>query len=391
MPDTFKPVRIFISDLHVALRGVNDPSLLREEARFLGTADGYRAAYAAGAARSVGEVTLVPPAEEELLENRFLAPYLNLFDAQPDPWLLQLPFVCDAPGPALRLSVPELGLSTPVRRFGWVWPCGWGYNLEIELDAEITSDRLLRLTQILRDRGIPGPFVEEGGNTPLGVSDVFRPLSERLAAALYDPSPGTVPTVDANYVIGVADPAGGARPYLDRSGAGNHLPSNLRQRLHSLLEGRNVTPTELAALEGGLTWQYPDPEPEHPPRMVLSSLTGNDFLLTRFERGTLVVATDNIASGELSLRQFHCLAANVRTAWQQLLLLAYTVENAGRRKLLGNAAILALAEQAQALLNSLPEGGHFFARRLSSSRHGAIDSARRRELKPPAPAAGAKA
>ena len=381
MLERLEAAELFVSDLHVVMRAVNDPASLRPEAAPFGSPGAYRAAYAVGP-RAIGRLAVRPLRRRELARNRFWSAYAGLWPAAPDPWLLQLPMLATAEELALELAAPELGEPGPVSCTVLLWPTGWATTLNLRFPGGVDAAALRQLSASIRGPEAGSPLRLNG--QPANVSRVFRAAAQLVTAEIFNVRVDTSPTVAASYVAALAGQPDDARQYLGPE----NLPTRVRGELHSLLSGRPTELRELATIERSAAGaaRAADGAVGGQPEMRLTPLSGRDFGLTRLEFGTLLNLTDNFNNGAMGPQRMHCLAGNVRLAWLQGLLLAWVVNEAAElAKASGGAvpgAVLELGVSAQTMLERMGRSPHLFSREVASGRHATVRLALGRKLSP---------
>jgi hypothetical protein len=341
MLEAFDPVEIFISDLHVLPGGVANPAgTFRPAAAFLGDPAAYAARYA-DRAPIAGIPELRPMGRRRLARlNLFWAAYRHLSPFNPGPWELLLPLIWEDRKLEVRLVVPELGLDLPVAVRTVVWPTGWSTSLEIRLADAVTRETALALSAVLRATQDRKPFVLAGQPGP--ASQVFRHVGKRIASALLLDADTGGPTIAAWYVLAVADASRTAAQY-------GSLTIPQRQAVHQLLLGKAGAAQQAALKNEG----------------KLTRIAESDFAVTHPDHGTVLCLTELADDPDFVERGFHCFAANVRTAWAQMLMLAHfvgQVTNGGKQN---DPRVGPLAASARQILTQAQAGAkHFFTREL---------------------------
>jgi hypothetical protein len=338
MLETLHPVEILISDLHVRPGGVADPdAAFRPGFGFLGDAAAYAARYAVKAPIE-GAPELRPMGRRRLTRwNRFWAAYRHLNPFSQSPWLLFLPLVWEDPKLEVRLVVPELGVDLPVTVKALVWPTGWSTSLEVRMDGEVSRETALALAGVLRAGKEQAPFAA-GGKTG-AASMVFQLVGGRIASRLLQDA-DTSPTVSARYVVAVADASRKAAQYTALE-----LPE--RQAVHQLLLGKAPAAQQAALKNEG----------------VRVNFDVADFGIIHPDHGAVLCLTSMSASSAFVDEGFHCLAANARTAWVQMPMLAHFAEQAADHA--DDPRVGPLLKSARTILRQAQKGAsHLFTREL---------------------------
>jgi hypothetical protein len=346
MLETLDPVEIFISDLHLHLGGLTKPAAtFRPAAAFLGDAKQYDARYAVKAPIE-GIPRLRPMGHRRLTRwNLFWAAYQKL-NATDSPWKLFLPLVWEDPTLEVRLVAPAVGLDLPVTVKALVWPIGWSTSLEVRLPGPVSRAAAAELAGMLRATKEQTPFLSGGKAGP--ASMVFKLVQHRLGGALLDPERANNP-VRAHYVVAVADQTRKAEPY-------GSLDVEEREAVNQLVLGK----ADLAhrAVKTKVT------------RFPIDSL---DFAIIHPDHGSVLCLTGLSGIPGFVDEGFHCFAANARTAWVQMLMLAYFMT--GSADLADHATVGPLVNSARSILRQVQTGNasHFFTRELCKA-HPTIDT-----------------
>ncbi|MCP5058227.1 MAG: hypothetical protein GY937_16095 [bacterium] len=285
---------VLLFDLHRALPLVGR-DMLNADFRFVGHPDDYGMQFEKPPFEAEG--FLVRPLRRELKRNRFWQHFLG--SSRSGQWRSHIPFeLIDQQKLEVQLDGRTLSALQPTIL---LWPWGWSSQLRFTLEPQTRIDDVRTQLERLGDR-TQRPFVApEGGGLSMG--DLFAQLSKRLKQAIYVNSgtaPGSV-IFHRRRVLSIYASNKGPAPYKKHSWRPERpLADADRAGLQSLLLGREVKLDEAV-------------ERENERAFLLTFLSGTDFAMTDFKRGSLLYLVDTGGGGGKSRSSLRCLTANVAT------------------------------------------------------------------------------
>jgi hypothetical protein len=305
MPMKFHEVRIVMFDVNTTLTPLVSPGCLHEPMKFLAAGADYNTWYEARSSARHGGLVVRPLPAKVFDHNHFWKNYRGIGGASlhPDYWSLQVPALAALPSMKLTVSTGDSAFTAIVRPVTFLSSIGWSTNLCFTLLGDITPSALTGFMSGLRTGSL---MTIDGASA--SASGVFKTISSRLSAAVFDPACGRVHTVavPSYAVIGVTSYSGSG---VATGGGSKPLTDAGRAMLFGVLQGQSYTPEAWAAARGSY--------------LAREVGTRGTCAITDFQKGTIIFMPVDALRNDLALhdsRQLQCVTSNVARAMMMTLM-----------------------------------------------------------------------
>lgn len=295
MDESFQTIQVDLFDLHTSLKPV-DSKAVAAELKFLVDPTLYRQAYAAGQKVSTQTFEIAPLHPITIKKHLFWSGYAaTATGADPDPWAIQMPFICRPGKTAVSLETPE-GLKATVTASVYLFALGWSTQLEFSfIKQKVSWDALFQLSAAIHS----GKKIFRVDGRESGISDVFRWFSSKLTGECFQgfQKSNDMIRLPRYMVMALANHSEPAEAYQPGSETG--MPPATRARFHSLLLGEKKEAGDVIRTEQGQSLGF-----------LLNRMRNLDFAITYFNEGTLLVLQDALSSKDEQV--FFCLTSNIK-------------------------------------------------------------------------------
>jgi len=341
-------LHVSVFDLHLWKSPLNKKTL-KDDLQFLADPAKYATFQAAETAVELANLRAFPLTVRSD-RSRFWLRYATLAvngSGNVGHWLV--PLRCRPKNLQLSFDVRSPNLAAKTFATIWLWPFGWASQLEFAVRAPLDFSDVQTITQALREKKDPLPYVLADNRKSL--SAVFSHLAgivlQDVCAAGKSPGEDLMLTKHINVTL-----VPSKEMPIQRYGS---IPPSLprwsdaeRSRFHAALLGKNVTVLDLLKREKDSVF-------------MLTQLDGGNFGLTYFEEGTLLI----LGPASNWREKGRCLARNV----SNVSLAAFALQKfVARRDQVAKdkPKLEKLAQAASVLLDDLATGrySNAFSRKL---------------------------